>query len=46
MGRPAKDIDPEMVSKLAKIGCRQEDIAKFLDCSQSAAARPGQNDSE
>jgi hypothetical protein len=35
MGRPAKKIDGELVRKLAKIGCTQQDVAEFLDCSHS-----------
>jgi hypothetical protein len=35
MGRPLKDIDGEMVRKLAKMGCTQEDIAEFFDCAHS-----------
>jgi hypothetical protein len=35
MGRPAKPIDAEMVRKLARLGCTQEDIAEFFDCAQS-----------
>jgi hypothetical protein len=35
MGRPPKDIDAETVFKLAKIGCTQQDVAEFFDCSHS-----------
>jgi hypothetical protein len=35
LGRPPKDIDGEMVRKLAKMGCTQEDIAEFFDCTHS-----------
>jgi AraC-like DNA-binding protein len=35
MGRPAKSIDGEMVRKLSKLGCTQEDIAEFFGCSHS-----------
>lgn len=35
MGRPATPIDGELVRKLAKLGCTQEDIAEFFDCSHS-----------
>jgi len=35
MGRPPKDIDAEMVRKLAKIGCTQKDIAEFFHCAHS-----------
>jgi hypothetical protein len=30
MGRPAKDIDAESVSKLPKLGCNQDEIADFF----------------
>jgi len=35
MGRPAKDINPEMVRKLAKLGCTQEEIGEFVGCARS-----------
>jgi hypothetical protein len=35
MGRPAKDIDAELVRKLAKLGCTQEEIADVFDCAHS-----------
>lgn len=31
-GRPLKDIQPEMVEKLASIGCTGEEIATVLGC--------------
>jgi len=35
MGRPAKDIDPEMVRKLAKLGATQDEIGEWFGCSRS-----------
>lgn len=35
MGRPAKAIDGDTVRKLARLGCTQEEIADFFDCSHS-----------
>ncbi len=35
MARPAKPIDGELVRKLAKLGCTQEEIAEFFDCAHS-----------
>ncbi len=35
MGRPLKDIDAEMVRKLARMGCTREDTAEYFDCSHS-----------
>jgi hypothetical protein len=35
MARPPKDIDPEIVRKLVKIGCTPGDIAEMFGCSQS-----------
>ncbi len=34
MGRPQKDIDPEQVAKMAKIGCSGDEIAAVLGCSR------------
>lgn len=31
-GRPLKDIQPEMVEKLASIGCTGDEIATVLEC--------------
>ncbi|MFA6915852.1 MAG: hypothetical protein WC222_05600 [Parachlamydiales bacterium] len=31
-GRPQKDIQPEMVEKLASIGCTGDEIATVLGC--------------
>ena len=44
MGRRPKDIDAEMVRKLAKIGSTQEDIAEFFDCSQSVISERFRSD--
>jgi hypothetical protein len=38
MGRPLKDIDAEMVCKLARMGCTQEDIAEYFACSRSVVS--------
>ena len=35
MARPRKNIDPELVRKLAGLGLTQRDIASFVGCSQS-----------
>ncbi len=35
MARPRKNIDPELVRKLAGLGLMQKDIASFVGCSQS-----------
>ena len=35
MARPRKNIDPELVRKLAGLGLTQRDIANFVGCSQS-----------
>ncbi len=35
MGRPLKDIDGEMVRKLARLGCTQEEIAARLECART-----------
>lgn len=35
MGGPTNGIDSELIRKLAKIDCAQEDIAKFFECSLS-----------
>jgi predicted transcriptional regulator len=35
MARPRKNIDPELVRKLAGLGLMQRDIASFVGCSQS-----------
>ena len=44
MGRPAKDIDPEMVRKLAKLGCNQDEIADFFDTTQSVISERFRSD--
>lgn len=31
-GRPTKEIDPEMIEKLASIGCTGDEIAAVIDC--------------
>jgi hypothetical protein len=46
MGRPPKDIDAELVRKLAKIGSTQKDIAEFFDCSQSVISERFRSDSQ
>ncbi len=35
MGRPSKDIDAEMVRKLAQMGCTQSDVADYFACARS-----------
>jgi len=35
LARPRKNIDPELVRKLAGLGLTQRDIASFVGCSQS-----------
>ncbi|MGA7499201.1 MAG: hypothetical protein WBX00_20920 [Isosphaeraceae bacterium] len=35
MARPRKNIDPELVRKLAGLGLTQNDIASLVGCSQS-----------
>jgi hypothetical protein len=44
MGRPPKDIDGEMVRKLAQIGSTPKDIAEFFDCSQSVISERFRSD--
>lgn len=34
MARPKLDIDPNEVEKLASIGCSNQEIASFFDCSK------------
>ncbi len=38
-GRPRKDIDGEMVSKLAQLGCSHEEIAGVVGCERSTLER-------
>lgn len=33
MARPRKELNPEQVYKLARLGCTQAEIADVLDCS-------------
>jgi len=35
MARPRKNIDPELVRRLAGLGLTQNDIASLVGCSQS-----------
>jgi len=44
VGRPRKEIDAELVRKLAKIGSTQKDIAEFFDCSQSVISERFRSD--
>ena len=44
MGRPAKDIDAELVRKLAKIGCTQDEIADFFGVTQSVISERFRSD--
>jgi hypothetical protein len=44
MGRPAKDIDPELVRKLAKLGCNQDEIADFFGVTQSVISERFRSD--
>lgn len=39
MARPRKQIDPEQVSELAKIGCTHEEMAAVLKCSPDTLTR-------
>lgn len=39
MGRPLKKIDPELVGKLAAIGCTHPEIAAICGCSQDTIER-------
>lgn len=39
MARPPKDIDPDMVVKLASIGCTTTDIGNVLGCSDQTLNR-------
>lgn len=39
MARPPKDIDPEMVVKLASLGCTTKDIGAVLGCSDQTLNR-------
>lgn len=39
MARPPKDIDPEMVIKLASFGCTTTDIGSVLGCSDQTLNR-------
>ena len=39
MARPRKNIDPELVRKLAGLGLTQKDIASFFDCSPSLISK-------
>lgn len=39
MGRPKKNIDPEVVEKLASIMCTMNEIATFVDCSVDTLER-------
>jgi transcriptional regulator with XRE-family HTH domain len=44
MGRPAKDIDAELVRKLAKNGCTQDEIADFFGVTQSVISERFRSD--
>ena len=44
MGRPAKDIDAELVRKLAKLGCNQDEIADFFGVTQSVISERFRSD--
>jgi hypothetical protein len=44
MGRPAKDIDAELVRKLAKLGCTQDEIADFFGVTQSVISERFRSD--
>jgi hypothetical protein len=44
VGRPAKDIDPETVRKLAKLGATQEDVAEWFGCSRSVISERFRSD--
>ena len=39
MGRPEKNIDHEIVEKLASIMCTMNEIATFVDCSVDTLER-------
>jgi hypothetical protein len=39
VGRPRKDIDPEQVIRLAKIGCTQEEIGDILGVNHRTIGR-------
>jgi hypothetical protein len=39
MARPKKNIDPELVEKLASIFCTMEDMSLILDCSVDTLER-------
>ena len=44
MGRPKTDIDGEMVRKLAKLGCNQDEIADFFGVTQSVISERFRSD--
>jgi hypothetical protein len=44
MGRPAKNIDAELVRKLAKLGCTQDEIADFFGVTQSVISERFRSD--
>jgi hypothetical protein len=44
MGRPTKDINGEMVQKLAKLGCTQNEIADFFDVTPSVISERFRSD--
>jgi hypothetical protein len=44
LGRPTKDIDADMVRKLAKLGCNQDEIADFFGVTQSVISERFRSD--
>ena len=44
MGRPTKDIDGEMVRKLAKLGCTQDEIADLFAVTRSVISERFRSD--
>lgn len=39
MGRPKKDLDPEIIKNLAAINCTMEEIASVMGCSKDTIER-------
>lgn len=39
MARPKLDIDPDMVEKLAGVGCTDKEVASILECSVDTLSR-------
>jgi hypothetical protein len=39
MARPQKEVDPEMVKKLASLGCTTKDIGDVVGCSDQTLTR-------